>query len=175
MTENIIKEKLSNHFIGIVASNKAYMLDKPAEDYGEDFMLSRTILYKHPGTNKLRYTKDSRYIGLQLKCTTNNGVVEDENFLHYALEVKNYNDLVLRLSNTHAPMVLILFILPVEKADWIYVDSNQLNFKGRAFWYLPKLGSNITANIDNITVHIPRQNQLDISSFDGLFQQFYGN
>jgi hypothetical protein len=76
MTENDIKEQLSNNYIKIIAANKGYMLDKPEKDYGVDFMVSKTTIYTQPdGTT--RYLKNNKYIDLQLKATTENGVIID--------------------------------------------------------------------------------------------------
>lgn len=53
MTEDHIKEQLSNNFIGILAANKGYMIDKPELDYGIDFQVSRSTVLKRPnGENR---------------------------------------------------------------------------------------------------------------------------
>ena len=67
MTEEQIKEQLSNRFIGILAANKGFAIDKPELDLGVDYLLKKTTTYTNP-QGKTRFTYDSRYIDLQLKA-----------------------------------------------------------------------------------------------------------
>jgi hypothetical protein len=45
MTEEQIKEQLSNRFIGILAANKGFAIDKPDLDLGVDYQLKKTTTY----------------------------------------------------------------------------------------------------------------------------------
>lgn len=47
MTEEQIKEQLSNRFIGILAANKGFAIDKPDLDLGVDYQLKKTTTTPH--------------------------------------------------------------------------------------------------------------------------------
>jgi len=172
MTENQIKEKLSNNFVGILAANKGYMIDKPADDFGCDFILSRNMTY--PLANgDLRYIRDSRYIGVQMKATTENGVTESDTHLKYDLEVKNYNDMIEVNSNGIAPLILILFILPPDRGQWIEIDEASISLKKCAYWYVPPVDASKSTNNNTIRIEIAKQNILCLECFDNLFATYY--
>ena len=174
MTENDIKEQLSNNYIKILAANKGYMLDKPEKDYGADFMVSRTTTYIHNGST--RYIKDNKYIDIQLKATTENGITVDNvnNSIRFTLEVKNFNDLVIRKNtNNLTPLVLILYILPVDRNNWVDITNNEILLRKQAYWYVPPDGSAMSNNVATVTITIPQANVLDIDCFDTFYKDFY--
>lgn len=175
MTENDIKEQLSNNYIKIIAANKGYMLDKPEKDYGVDFMVSKTTTYIQPdGTT--RYLKDNKYIDLQLKSTTENGIIVDNvnNTVKFVLEVKNFNDLVTRkTADNLTPLVLIIYILPADRNNWVDINNNEMFLRKCAYWYIPPEGTNISKNAATVTITIPQANLLDIDCFDTFYQNFY--
>ena len=80
-------------------------------DLGIDYQLKKTRTYTNPN-GKTRYTVDPRYIDIQLKATTVSSIIEDNDTIKYDLEAKNYNDMIDRMSDGIAPLILILFILP---------------------------------------------------------------
>jgi hypothetical protein len=174
MTENDIKEQLSNNYIKIIAANRGYLLDKPEKDYGVDFMVSRVFPYTNNGST--RYLKDNKYIDIQLKATTENGVIIDNasNTVKYTLEVKNFNDLVIRKnSNNLTPLVLILYVLPVDRNNWVGINNNEILLRKSAYWYMPAEGTAISNNTSSVTISIPQANVLDIDCFDTFYQDFY--
>lgn len=171
MTEELIKEQLSNRFIGILAANKGFVLDKPEIDLGVDYQLKKTTTYISNG--KTRYTYDSRYIDIQLKATTENSIIDETNSIKYDLEVKSYNDLIERQTNGNAPLVLILFILPHNSALWVEIDQVEIRLRKHAYWYTPPTGSLPTTNENRIRIEIPKTNILGIDFFINLHQQFY--
>jgi len=172
MTENHIKEKLSNSFIGILAANKGYMIDKPELDYGCDFILARNITYSLPNGGT-RYLRDSKYIAVQMKSTTENGITENATHVKYDLEGKTFNDLVQINSNGIAPFILILFILPSNRIDWVEINDANILLKKCAYWYIPPVGAIQTDNNSTIRIDIPKQNILGIDCFDNLFATHY--
>ncbi|MDI9356763.1 MAG: hypothetical protein QM536_07070 [Chitinophagaceae bacterium] len=66
MTEEKIKEQLSNRFIGILAAHKGFAIDKPESDAGVDYQLKKEYTYTTP-QGQTRHTYDGRYIDIQLK------------------------------------------------------------------------------------------------------------
>lgn len=61
MTPQKIMEQSSNRFVGILAANKGFMIDKGELDNGIDFQLSKTFPYRHQGSGELRYLTDGSY------------------------------------------------------------------------------------------------------------------
>jgi hypothetical protein len=172
MTDEQIKEQLSNRFIGILAANRGFAIDKPDLDLGVDYQLKRTTTYTTPH-GKIRYTYDSRYIDLQLKATTENSIVDELHTIKYDLEVKSFNDLVERQTKGTAPLVLILFILPHDQNLWVDIDHTEIRLRKHAYWFTPPPGSLPTDNHQRIRIEIPKANMLGIDCFDNLHQQFY--
>lgn len=177
MTENDIKEQLSNNYIQIIASNKGYMLDKPVKDYSVDFMVSKTTTYTLPD-GSTRYLKNNKYIDLQLKATTENGVTIDDvnNTIKFSLEVKNFNDLDVRRKTTDnlTPLVLIIYVLPADRNNWVSINNNEIFLRKCAYWYVPPDGTAISNNAASVTISIPHQaNLLNIDCFDTFYQDFY--
>lgn len=172
MTIEQIKEQLSNRFIGILAANKGFAIDKPDLDLGVDYQLKKTTTYLTP-LGKTRYTYDSRYIDLQLKSTTENSIIVEQNSIKYDLEAKSFNDLVERQMNGIAPLVLILFVLPHDQNLWVDVNHAEIKLRKNAYWYTPPVGTLPTNNEHRIRIEIPNTNMLGIDCFNSLHQQFY--
>ncbi|MDQ6530296.1 DUF4365 domain-containing protein [Flavobacterium sp. LHD-85] len=172
MTEEQIKEQLSNRFIGILAANKGFAVDKPEIDLGIDYTLKKSYQYTKPdGT--LRWNFDSRYIDIQLKATTENSIIYEANSIKYDLEVKSYNDLIERQTNGTAPLVLILFVLPVNSNLWVDINNNEIRLRKNAYWYIPPTGSGWTSNTSRIRIEIPNTNLLGINFCNDLHSLFY--
>lgn len=172
MTEEQKKEQLSNRFIGILAANKGFVIDKPELDLGVDYQLKKTTTYTTP-QGKTRYAYDSRYIDLQLKATTDNSIVDEHNSIKYDLEAKSFNDLVERQTNGTAPLVLILFVLPHDQNTWVEIDQAEIKLRKHAYWFTPPVGSLPTNNEHRIRIEIPKANMLGIDCFNNLHQQLY--
>lgn len=172
MTEEQKKEQLSNRFIGILASNKGFVIDKPDLDIGVDYQLKKTTTYITP-SGKTRYTYDSRYIDLQLKATTENSIIDEPNSIKYDLEAKSFNDLIERQTNGTAPLVLILFVLPHDQNTWVEVDQAEIKLRKHAYWFIPPAGTLPTNNEYRIRIEISKANMLGIDCFNNLHQQFY--
>lgn len=172
MTIDQIKEQLSNRFIGILAANKGFALDKPELDLGVDYQLKKTYTYTTPN-GRTRFNYDSRYIDIQLKATTENSIIDEPTQIKYDLEAKNFNDLIERQQNGTAPLILILFVLPDDQTNWVDIDINEIRLRRHAYWYLPPDGSAMTPNLATIRITIPKANRLDIDCFNQLHRQLY--
>ena|SRR5438270_2785118 len=172
MTVEQIKEQLSNRFVGILASNSGFTLDKGDLDFGIDYTARKTFTYIQPGTGKTRITSDPKTIDIQLKATTENSIKDDGVNIKYDLEARNYNDLIHRLGGL-TPLILILFVLPDNRNDWVDITPIELRIRRLAYWFCPPAGSTITNNKDTIRIAIPKTNILSIDCFDTLHSQFY--
>ena len=172
MTIEQIKEQLSNNFIGILAANKGFTLDKPSSDFGVDYQLKKAVPYINP-KGETRYLTDGNYLDIQLKSTTEDNITYTTNSIKYVLEAKNYNDLIERKSNGFAPLILILFILPTDVATWVNMDASEIKLRRNAFWYYPPDGAVQTENGRTITIEIDKSNLLDADCFNNLHLKFY--
>jgi len=172
MTKQQIKEQLSNRFVGILAVNKGFIVDKSEVDIGIDYQLKKTFTYTPP-RGETRYCVDSRYIDIQLKATTENSIIDEQDYIKYDLESKSYNDLIHRQQNGVAPLILILFILPDDENHWVEIDEIELKLRRNAYWYIPQKDSQFTENVSRIRITIPKINRLDIDCFNKLHQQLY--
>jgi len=171
MDENRIKELVSKNFIRTIANRQGYKVSMPDPDDGVDVNIIE-VAKRINSDGSVRYLDSGRQIELQLKCTTEKGVAYSDASIKYALESKAYNDLIYRRRNTY-PLILILFVLPVDVNNWVFCDENMLKIERHAFWFLPKTTDKETENKSNITIEISRTNLIRKSSFKELFDIIY--
>lgn len=171
MTEEHIKEQLSDRFIGILAVNNGFIFEKNTYDSGIDFQLKKTITYKIQNGG-LRHSFDPKYIDIQLKSTTEKSIVYENEIIKYDLEVKTYNDLIYRL-NECTPLVLILFILPCNKDQWVEINESEIKLRKNAYWYVPPKESEMSDNTSRIRIDIPKSNLLKRDCFSTLYEYFF--
>lgn len=172
MTIEQVKEQLSNRYLGVLATHSRFTLDKGELDFGVDYTAKKTFIYTHPGTGHQRITPDPRTIDIQLKATTESNIIDAPTEIRYDLEAKNYNDMVHRLTGL-TPLILILYVLPDNQADWIDLTPTELRLRRLAYWFRPAAGSALTANAATIRITIPKTNILSINCFDTLHNQFF--
>lgn len=179
MTEEKIKEELSRHFIGVLASKMGVKIVTPLNDYGVDFTFKQVKKYKIH--NKIRYVDSGRILGVQLKCTTESNVKKGEISFKFDLPVTNYNDLIDRYIartetlNAYVPLVLIVVILTNDEKDWIklYKDKGQVILKGKGYWFYPSLDMDISLNQQTKRIEVPFSNQIDLDFFQKMFNLFF--
>ena len=92
MKEEQIKEQLSFHFIGAIASFKNIKVIRPFEDNGVDLLFKKVKLVSF--NENIRYLDSGDIIVAQIKSTTANGIIETASTIRYDLPIKNYNRLV---------------------------------------------------------------------------------
>lgn len=171
MTEEIIKEFLSHHYIKIIGNYKGYKFSKPEPDCGVDLTATREVQYTDE--NGINNIDSGESIEFQIKATTENGIESRDDGFHYDLKVKNYNDLVIRKTRGVIPLVLIVFILPVDTQDWVNVSDTALLLKKYAFWFYPEEDNVLTDNITTKRIFIPVTNKIDLEFFNNIFNRFY--
>lgn len=93
-------------------------------------------------------------LDLQLKCTANEGVLHDE-FIHFPLRIKNYDDL---RNSGLVPQALVVVLVPTEVEDWLTQTEEQLVLRRCGYW-LSLLGEPAVDNIESVTLRIPRAQQ----------------
>ncbi len=167
MTEEHIKEAISLRFIELIAAVNGYKTSSSYPDYGTDLEI-KEVDYRIENGHK-RYFETGRELKLQLKATTENSIVYENGIVKYKLSASTYNDLITR-RETKNPLILILFILPSDKSDWLHVSENELVTKKCAYWYYPNIIENETTNSATKTIEINHDNLISSEVLSELFE-----
>lgn len=102
-------------------------------------------------------TKHSTELKIQLKSSYANITAHDDGSITYKLEVKNYKSLI--DTKRMVPLILVVFHMPQEEAQWIEQNFDWLKIKKCAYWISLK-GREDTDNIESISIRIPKENLL---------------
>lgn len=172
MTEEQIKERISRHFVELLAARRGFKCTKPDPDNGVDLSISRALVQERDG--KKRWLDTGEYVEIQLKCTCEGQVQWREEDLKYDLESKTYNDLVDRQSSGFlTPLILILLVLPDDPELWLTISTEEVILRRSAYWYQPPVGSERTSNTHTVRIEVPLQNKIGLAFFPDLFEQVY--
>lgn len=172
MTEEQIKEKLSNAFVSVLANYNGYKLQVPDDTGGVDFSVTYDKVLNTNG--KKRHIQSGQYIELQLKATQESSIIFEEDCLKFDLESKTYNDLITRFKDGYAPLVLILAILPNLRNEWATIDENNLTMGQLVYYFYPNDQMEETSNKSKRRIEIPLRNKIDMDFFQTLFEEHYG-
>jgi hypothetical protein len=168
MIEEHIKEALSLRYIELIAAYNGFKTNSSYPDYGTDLEI-KEIDFRIENTHK-RYLETGRELKFQLKATTEKSIVYEDDYIIYDLNSTTYNDLILR-KESKSPLILIVFILPNEKYDWLKITDNELISKKCAYWYFPKENA-FTQNISSIRVRIEKKNVINNETLKYLFENY---
>lgn len=171
MDENKIKELISKNFISTIANRQGYKVTIPEPDNGVDLNIIE-VAKRTENDGSVRYIDSAKRIELQLKCTTEKGVTYSDTTIKYPLEVKTYNDLIFRRGDIY-PLILVLFVLPVDSNKWVFCDDKMLKIEKHAYWFIPKDTDKRTENTSKITIEIDKKNLVTKDSFKELFDIIY--
>lgn len=165
MTEEQVKEAISNNYIAILANRRGFQLTKTPNDYGVDYTVSYTV--PRISNGKTRYLEAPYKCDLQLKSTTEKSIEYVNGEIIYDLNVNNYNDLICRKNEDSTPLVFILFILPQRESQWVKILQDKLVISKNAYWYYPS--ENETEQVLNTRtkrIKIPITNRVDFDFFE---------
>jgi hypothetical protein len=169
MTDSHIKENLSRHFVSTLASINGLIISESKNDYGTDFKINQVVEREENG--HLRYMEKPNSVSIQLKSTTEDSIERDnEHRIVYDLDIKNYNDLILA-NNSYGTLILILFILPNDKMNWVECLEDGIKICKCAYWYKPNENDTISNNAYTQRIKIPDSNLLNIDSFYELVNE----
>ncbi len=168
MTEEHIKELISVRYIELIAASNGYKASSSTPDYGTDLDI-KEVDCRTVGDRK-RYFDTGRELKIQLKATTEYAVKYEANFIKYNLKADTYNDLIHR-ANNEKPLILVLFILPDKKDDWVNITDKELIVKKCAYWYVPD-DDNITQNSASKQINIKKDNIVSINTLGFLFDNY---
>jgi hypothetical protein len=171
MPEQQVKELLSKDYLGVIASRAGFKKNQPAIDNGVDLAFTYPTSYNKNGHKRILDSGHS--LEFQLKATTENGIYPDANGFFYDLEVKNYNDLIYRRDHFHSPLILVVFILPADKNNWMNIDVNFLVMRKNAFWYYPAQHAKASSNASSVRIFVPDANRINAGFFNEMIIKFY--
>ena len=169
MTEEHIKEALSLRYIELIAAFNGYKTSSSYPDYGTDLEI-KEIDFRIENQHK-RYLETGRELKLQLKATTENSILIEDEIIKYDLNTSTYNDLLVR-KNTKCPLILILFVLPSEKTNWLTISDGELITRKCAYWYFPDQSEFLTANSATKRISINKKNFICNDTLNQLFDNF---
>lgn len=102
----------------------------------------------------------------QLKSTAQ-ALTEDDEFLHYPLKVKNYNDLIGQASTKR---LLLLLVLPSDFENSVVHTLESLTISRCMYWH-DLSGLDRSDNVSTVTVKIPKKNVASPEGLDILLQR----
>ncbi|MCY4412356.1 MAG: DUF4365 domain-containing protein [Caldilineaceae bacterium] len=137
---NIRKERFSLAYIRAVAAHAGYYTDEPQVD-------RRSI----DGILRADFGRGPR-IEFQAKATSQD--ILRENDLAFPLPIGNYRDLS---QDAMIPRILIVVLMPQERAQWLQQTSSELCLRHCAYWLSLKEQPPVP-NTTSVTVHIPVAN-----------------
>ena len=152
------KEQYSSAFLRAVTSVAGYSLAKPdVDDDSIDWIIASRA------TEAL--TRRPR-LEVQLKCSARD--LMHREYLHFPLEIKNYNDL--RDEHVLVPRILIVMAVPNETNDWLVQSEDQMVVRHCGYW-LSLYGSLPTTNSETVTVRIPRKQMFTPAALSDIMQR----
>lgn len=161
MTEETIKESLGMAYTRAVAAYAGMNITVSEHDYGYD----GTFIDIEYDEEYKSYSPSGFEINFQLKSTEKFEIKND--FIFYNLRVKNYRDLIKNKGNSR---ILVLYLMPHDRAEWLVSTTSHLIMKQGAWWYSLE-GMSQTSNEHTIQIKIPFSNFLDADTLKDLMQR----
>ena len=152
MDLNTQKSRFSLSYIEAVASHAGFQV--------EEVKVDRDSV---DGTLMADFGRRPR-IEFQAKATARD--VVRENYVHFPLPIKNYDDLRLEAIN---PRILIVVVMPESIDEWINQSGQELCLRHCAYW-MSLEGSPASSNQSTITVYLPLGNVFGSAQLTGMMQ-----
>jgi len=177
MTENQIKEAISEAFIRLILARDGFKINTPQYDHGIDLNVNPVDEITLPSGEKM-LMDSGKILGIQLKCTTCKNVKFTEEFVEYGLRNKNYFELKSKCLSSYTKLILVVFILPDDQTKWMEIVQKHLLIRKHCFWYLPENDIISPTNLlkkkdDEIKIEIPIKNHL-LDNFKSIYKMIYG-
>ncbi len=166
MTEEHIKEAISLRYMELIAAYNGYDVSNSKNDYGRDLQIDEVDLFDDG-----RFLSTNRSLHFQVKSTTTKSIIEENESIKYDLKAKNYNDLI-ALKDTASPLILLLFVLPENKNNWLELTKEELITRKCAYWFMPSETASKTDNNSTIRIDIDKRHLVDLETIDLLFKKY---
>ena len=154
MSPNFIKEELSKAYVRAVVYNAGFSLSMPEKDY-----------YGIDGTIDNPNRRGVNRVDFQLKSATDYTLRADD--IAYDLRVEDYNRLIL---DDDVPRVLILFLMPENRDEWLAQSPDELCLRKCAYW-LSLMGEPPVTNTSTKRVFVPPANVFNRDGLHDMFRQ----
>jgi len=162
LTNQHIAESLSRAYVRAIAGRAGLNLAIREYDYGVDGNFDEVIV------RQTRRVESGFSLSFQLKASTQWQFDLDQ--VVYDLEVKTYNDLILRRSiKTATPCILILLALPTDSTQWLICEESELRLQGACYWEY--LSGSPSENRASVRIRIPRSQRLTPESLLALIER----
>lgn len=160
LSDNDIKETLSRAYVTSVAASMGLSVEGIAMDRDSIDCVIRS---------RKKFSEDALVekatLELQLKATSRQELVVEDNYIKFSLPMKNYNDL---RATSLSPRLLVIYLMPQERVDWVRIDIEQIVLKKCAYWYSLK-GHPDIQNTASTTIQIPMTQVFDATQLRELF------
>ena len=161
LSDNDVKEQLSYAYLHAIASRARFGCDRPSADR-DSVDASISARGSLAADSLLRSPK----LDFQLKATAMPVLVNDR--FAFELKLKNYDDL--RDDSRHVPLLLAVFVMPEEEAQWLTHTEEALMTRRCMYWCNLK-GFAASANTATQTVSVSRHNMLTPGSLRQLLMR----
>ena len=169
--ENAIKELLSRGFLRLVAGQAGFVTCTDELDFGVDLSLRHVDCVEENG--RLGFRASGFMIDVQLKATCERQIVVGDGDLKYDLSATAFNDLVRRARSVHnIPLVLALFVLPDDPADWLSLADSELTLRRCGYLWRPGTSDVPSDNASTQRISIPPSNRVEVASFERIRQEY---
>jgi len=74
--------------------------------------------------------------------------------------------------NSKNPLILILFVLPSDKINWLNISDNELITRKCAYWFFPDKTEFLTSNSATKRISINRNNFISNETLNQLFDNY---
>lgn len=166
------KSLLSEYLLALMASVAGFKVSRDNLDHGIDLSILSVRPYHLNG--KIRYMNSGKAIDIQVKCTNENAISRTEQVIKYDLEVKNFNDLIIRrIENEVTPLILVIMVLPANIDKWISETDSKYTINIQKYWYYPDMDMDLSLNQRTIRLEIPIENKLNERIIPELFNSFH--
>jgi hypothetical protein len=151
-TQQLRMEDMSEAYLRALCAANGYTIDKREHD-NDGVDIGLVCSDKVADDSILESTE----LKIQLKSSYANITEHEDGSITYKLEVKNYKSLI--STKRMIPLILVVFHMPCEEAQWIEQTTDWLKIKKCAYWISLK-GKPDTDNTDKISIRIPAENLL---------------
>lgn len=160
-----VKEKLSLSYVMALAANAGFICQRYEEDFGLDGFIVDVKYQPH----RKGYRNSSFGVDFQLKATVN--AIPKGGYFLYDLEAKNYFDLI--EDDIGRERILILYILPKDRNEWLVAETDKTVVKRAAYWCSLK-GQPRVNNKKTVRIRIPYSQQLTSFSLQEIMNRIKG-